>query len=268
MAAATALFFLANLPVFIQLARTWWYGYAEMGHGLIAIPLAAYVVWLKRDNLAATSLSGNPIAIAPMALFAILAVVSTVVQWVFLGQFAVWLLLICAIWYAAGASWLKELRFPLLLLLLAVPPPAFMYTRITFELQILASRLGEFGLELLGYSVLREGNILHMVGERLSVAEACSGIRSLVTLIFFVIVYGYFLLDDFRTRVLLVLTAIPVAIAANGLRIVATGVLAQYDRALAHGITHDISGYITLFAGGAFCILLEQFLRARKKVAA
>jgi exosortase len=240
--------------------------YAETGHGFIAPPLAAYLIWQRKDELKTLPLNGNRAGLWLVILCSLLVTLSHLAQWIFFSQVSLWAMLVGSVWYLGGSAWIKALRFPFLLLFLTIPPPSFLYTRLTFELQLLASRLGELGLELLGYSVLREGNVLHMVGEKLSVAEACSGIRSLVTLLFFVTIYGYFMLPGNRARILLVSMAIPVAILANGLRIVATGVLSQYDRELAHGITHDISGYITLFAGGLLCILFEQALR-RKEVA-
>jgi exosortase len=255
----------ANAPVVSALFRTWWVSYAETGHGFIAPPLAAYLIWQKRHALAALPLAGNGLGLWVVAVCSLIAVLSHVAQWIFFSQLSLWFTIAGSIWYLAGTAWLKALRFPLLLLFLTIPPPSFLYTRLTFELQLLASRLGEMGLEILGYSVLREGNILHMVGEKLSVAEACSGIRSLVTLLFFVTIYGYFMLPNASSRILLIALAVPVAILANGFRIIATGVLSQYDRNLAHGITHDISGYITLLAGGALCVFFEYALRNTRK---
>lgn len=261
------LLLLGNAPVLASLARTWWYGYAEMGHGLIAVPLAVYVLWLKKENFKTLPIAGSASGLWLFSGALCLIVVSVLAQWIFFSQIGFWFLIVGSVWYLLGSNWLRELGFPLLLLLLAIPPPTFLYTRVTFELQLLASRLGEFGLETLGYSVLREGNILRMANINLSVAEACSGIRSLITLLFFVIVYGYFMVDSTRTRFILALAAIPIAVFMNSVRIVASGVLSQIDRSLAEGFTHELSGYITLFSAGALCILLEQQLHRRNSTA-
>lgn len=258
--------FAVNAPVVAGLFRTWTISYAEMGHGFLAPPLALYIIWNRKEDLRRLPLGGHWAGFALIAGCAPVVALAHMAQWIFISQAGLWLMLLGAIWFLAGTAWLRALRFPLFLLLLAVPPPSFAYTRLTFEMQLLASRLGEFGLELLGFSVLREGNILQMVGERLSVADACSGIRSLVTLLFFVTIYSYFMVARNSHRLLVVLSAIPVAILANGLRIVSTGVLSQYDRKLAHGITHEISGYITLVGGGLLCILLEKTLSRRTAV--
>lgn len=261
--ALIAALFAVNAPVVVGLFRTWTISYAEMGHGFLAPPLALYIIWNRKEDLSRLPLTGHWAGFALLACCAPLVAIAHMAQWIFISQAGLWLMLLGAIWFLAGAPWLRALRFPLFLLLLSVPPPSFAYTRLTFEMQLLASRLGEFGLEMLGFSVLREGNILQMVGERLSVADACSGIRSLATLLFFVTIYSYFMVERNSHRFLIVLSAIPVAILANGLRIVSTGVLSQYDRQLAHGVTHEISGYITLIGGGLICILLEKALIRR-----
>jgi exosortase len=247
-----------NWPVIQGLFVTWWVSYAETGHGFIAPPLALYVAWQKRSELARLPIAGSAVGLAIVGGAIALVALAQLAQWIFFSQFGLWCILFGSLVYLLGWHWVKALGFSLFLLFLTIPPPSFLYARLTFEMQLLASRLAEAGLEGLGYSVLREGNILQLVGERLNVAEACSGIRSLMTLLFFVIVYGYFVLENARSRWFLALAAIPVAVLANGLRIVATGVAASYDRELAHGFTHEISGYVTLFGGGITCILLER----------
>lgn len=255
-----------NATVIVELFRTWWFSYAEMGHGFIAPPLALYVLWHKREDLASLPVRGSAWAFALVVVCTLLIVAASFARWVFPSQLALWALLVGLLAFLLGWNWVRALAFPLLLLLLTIPPPSFLYTRVTFELQLLASRLGEFGLELLGYSVLREGNVLRTVGGTLSVAEACSGIRSLVTLFFFFVVYGYFLVPENRIRWILLLAVAPVAVVANGLRIICTGVLVQYNPVLAEGLTHEMSGYVTLFLGGAFLVAVSNRLEQRRLI--
>ena len=128
-----------------------------------------------------------------------------------------------------------------------IPPPTFLSEGLTLPLQLLASQIAERTLDWFGYSVLREGNILDMAGQRLSVAEACSGLRSLFSLTFFSLVYG----AEFDSRPfvkwVLMLVIIPVAIGVNALRIVITALLGPAHQALTHGIWHDVLGW-SLFA--------------------
>jgi exosortase len=142
-----------------------------------------------------------------------------------------------------------------------IAPPTFIYERITLPLQMLASRLGEVSLEAAGYSVLREGNILELVGERLAVEEACSGIRSLVALFFLCLIYCYFFVPRKSIRAILLLSAIPIAIVTNAGRIFATGVLGQYDRELAHGVLHPALGHASLISAAVLCVLLHRGIK-------
>jgi exosortase len=136
-----------------------------------------------------------------------------------------------------------------------IPIPAVVYNQLTFRLQLEASRLAEDTLTVLSVPVIREGNILELAnGQKLDVVEACSGIRSLLTLTFLSLVYGYFFEKRRWVRALLFLSTIPVAIAANGMRITITGMLTQDHPELAEGFFHAATGLF--LAMGAFAIMI------------
>jgi exosortase len=125
---------------------------------------------------------------------------------------------------------------------------------------LLASRLSESSLELLGYSVLREGNILNLPHQRLSVVEACSGIRSLVTLSFVCVSYAYFFTERWLKPVI-VLAAIPAAILLNAARITLTGLLGENHPHLTQGLYHEMLGWICFVAAFGFVFLFHHILR-------
>ena len=144
-----------------------------------------------------------------------------------------------------GWELLKELRFVLLVLLLAIPIPSIIFNEITLPLQLLASKLASSLLPLFGVPVLREGNVIELPSMKLEVAEACSGIRSLMSLFALSVFYGYFLENSFLRRALLALSSIPIAIAANAVRIFGTGLCVQYwDPDKAQGFFHEFSGWV------------------------
>jgi exosortase len=123
-------------------------------------------------------------------------------------------------------------------------------------LQTLASKLASALLPLFGVPVLREGNVIELPAMKLEVAEACSGIRSLMSLFTLSVFYGYFLEKSFLRRTILALASIPIAIAANGLRILGTGLCVQYwdpDKAL--GFFHEFSGWV-MFLVSLSCLFL------------
>ena len=154
-----------------------------------------------------------------------------------------------------GWSHLRVMLFPIAFLMLMIPLPAIIFNQITFPLQLLASRFGESALVLAGIPVLREGNVIHLSNTSLAVAEACSGIRSLISLLTLGIVYGYFVDPRSWVRWVIAMATVPVAIVTNGLRVAGTGVGAHYfGPAVAEGFFHEFSGWLIFVS--AFVILL------------
>jgi exosortase len=157
--------------------------------------------------------------------------------------------------FIAGWEHLRILAFPLAFLLLMVPLPEIIFNRIAFPLQMLASRVGEGVIAVSGVPVLREGNVLMLPGRTLEVAEACSGIRSLITLLMLAIVLGYFTERRTSVRVLIVLAAVPIAVFANAARVAGTGLTSYWiGPAAAEGFFHSFSGWIVFVV--AFVALL------------
>jgi exosortase len=167
-----------------------------------------------------------------------------------------------------GWQLLKDLRFALLVLFLAIPLPAIIFNEIAIPLQILASKLASHLLPLFGVPVLREGNVIELPSIQLEVAEACSGIRSLVSLFTLSVFFGYFLEKTFPRRAALALASIPIAIAANAIRIFGTGLCIQYwdpDKAL--GFFHEFSGWVMFLVSLASLFIVHSamhFIPARR----
>jgi exosortase len=139
----------------------------------------------------------------------------------------------------------RAILFPWAVLFLMIPLPRILFSQITLPLQFLSSQLGSGMLELAGVNNLREGNLIHLHSLTLDVAEACSGLRSLMSLITVSVFYGYIFEFKPWQRLILVLLAIPIAIVANGLRIMGTGVVGQYwgpDKS--EGFLHSFSGLV------------------------
>jgi exosortase len=130
-------------------------------------------------------------------------------------------------------------------LLLMIPVPAILFNQIAFPLQLFASEFGTAAMQAYAVPVLREGNVIVLANTTLEVAEACSGIRSLVSLLTLGIVYGYFADSRTSVRVAIALATIPIAIVANGLRVAGTGILASnYGPQAAEGFFHTFSGWL------------------------
>src|SRR5205085_3664621 len=179
----TLLFLAAYAVVLSRLARQWLTD-SDMSHGIFVPMLVAYIVWEKRHELAAVKPTHNIFGLLLMLIGGALLCVGppTLDTFVSVTRVSFLLSLLGTVLYLRGFSSVRILVYPLMLILLMIPMPGFVIERVTFPLQVIASNLAEHILEIFGYSVLREGNILRLPGQTLNVAEACSGLRSVVAL--------------------------------------------------------------------------------------
>ncbi len=204
-----------------------WENDADMGHGFFVPVIAAYIAWQRRDELMAVPVKPNYWGLVLMGWGALQLIVGMLGVELFLQRTAFLISLVGAILTIGGTGVLRVLAFPLFLLLFMIPIPAIVYTQITFPLQLFASRVAEFVLGLLGIPVLRDGNVLELASQKLSVVEACSGIRSLLSLTFLALVYAYFFDTKTWMRAALFFATIPIAILANAGRVTVTGIFSS-----------------------------------------
>ncbi len=228
--------------VVIRLANQWWQD-PNFSHGFLVPVFSLFVLWKQRSQLLGVPAKPSWWGLA-IVIFALLLLVAGMLgSELFLSRISLVILIAGLIVFFLGQHYFRALLFPWAFLFLMIPIPAIIFNEITLPLQILASKIAATLLPLAGVPVLREGNIIHLPSMALEVAEACSGIRSLLSLITLAIVYGYFQATRTLTWVILSLAAIPIAILANSFRIFGTGVLVQYWSAdKAEGFFHSLSG--------------------------
>ena len=245
----------AYYSVLVKLVVDWW-KIPDYSHGFLVPLFAAFLVWEKRKTLCCIRIAPAWSGIAVIALGLVVLLLGVYGSELFLSRVSLIVLLAGLVLTFGGGPLLKELRFPLLVLLLAIPLPAIVYNQITFPLQILASKLASNLLPFFGVPVLREGNVIELPMMKLEVAEACSGIRSLMSLLTLSVFYGYFMEKSTLRRGVLVLASIPIAIAANAVRILGTGLCVQYwDPDKAQGFFHEFSGMV-VFLVSLVCLYL------------
>jgi exosortase len=250
-------FAFAYFDVFLWLFDDWELD-GNYSHGWLIVPIAAYMTWERRHQLARAerkpSAWGFALLVASIGALAAgtLAAETTV------ARLSIILTVISAIWFIAGVEYLRILKFPLAFLLLMIPIPGIIFNRITFPLQLVASDFGARSLGVVGIPVFREGNLINLAHMSLDVAEACSGIRSLISLFTLSLLYGYFAEPHRTIRVILLIATVPVAIVANGTRVAATGMAAHwYGAQAAEGFFHSFSGWI-VFAVAAGALVLVR----------
>ena len=223
---------------------------------------SAYVLWQERARLAVLPRAPSTWGLLIVVVGLCLLVVGVLGAELFLARSSLLFLLSGLVIYFAGWSFFRAILFPWAFLFLMIPIPAILFNQITFPLQILASKLAALVLPLAGVPVLREGNVINLPALPLEVAQACSGIRSLLSLMTLSVIYGYLTEPRVAIRVFLALASIPIAVAANSLRIVGTGLLVQYwDPARAEGFFHLFSGWLIFVLSLVMLVLLHQLLR-------
>jgi exosortase len=175
--------------------------------------------------------------------------------------------LVALVIYFCGISWLKQLLFPIGLLLLAIPIPNIIFNQIAFPLQLIASDYATRAIKIAGIPALREGNIIELAQMKLQVVEACSGIRSLVSLMTVAIVYIYFFEPKWWRRMIIVAAVVPIAIIANASRVTGTGVMAHYwGIQAAEGFMHGFSGWLVFIVAVLMLFAVAQALNLSERV--
>ena len=240
--------------VFVRLFDAWTND-GNYSHGWLIIPLSLYFAWERRDQFIAAPRNPSWLGLVVILGSLALLIAGLLGAELFLTRISIVGTVTGMVLFLFGWSHLKVLMYPIGFLLLMIPIPAIIFNQIAFPLQIFASQFGEFCMTSAKIPVLREGNVLILANTTLEVAEACSGIRSLISLITLGLVFGYFSDPRMWVRVAIVASAIPVAIIANGMRVAGTGMAAQwYGPEAAEGFFHDFSGW-AVFAV-AFVLML------------
>jgi exosortase len=251
-------------PLLAGLARQWSTD-QDMSHGFFVLPVVGYLVWRRRAGLFAVRPVPNWWGFAIAVWGAAQMLLGTLAAQVFIERTAFLVSLTGAVLFLGGTRALKILAFPLLLLLFLFPIPAMLYAKVTLPLQIFASATAETVLNWMGIPILRDGNILELPHQRLSVVEACSGIRSLLSLAFLALIYAYFFDKRVAMRWVLLGATLPIAIAANAARVTLTGALSEYNAELAHGAFHLLEGWVLFVVALGLLVTVHQLcLYARR----
>lgn len=259
---AIALAVVVYAPILYHMAQHW-SDVADYSHGFLIAPLALYFAWERKPQLMRARIEPSWWGIVPLALSTITLVIGRLGVELMNMRISFVLALIGIVLTLLGRQVFKILAFPLFFLFLMVPLPQSLVNPIAFPLQLIAADWAVQVLYYLHIPALREGNIIHLPNTTLFVAEACSGLRSLMALITLGVVFAYFFRKSWGERIIIVASAIPIAIVVNALRVTITGILTyHFGEKAAEGAIHEFQGLITF--GAAFLLLLgEAWLLAR-----
>jgi exosortase len=249
-AAFTALYFDAIRGMVLD-----WYNDENYSHGFLIPVISGYILWQRREEIAAVE--------AKPSLFGLVVVLAGLCQFLFgyvsgesfTMRFSMLVVAAGAILFSYGAPLFKLVAFPFCYLVYMIPLPYILYDSIAFPLKLLVSKYSVAFLKLIGIPVYREGNVINLVNTTLEVADACSGIRSIVSLLALATALAFFSQKGWLKRTILIVMAIPIAVFANGVRVIGTGILAtRYGSKAAEGFFHEFAGLVIF--GVAMALLL------------
>ena len=224
-----------------------WIELPDFSHGFFVPLWAFYFVYDQRKEWSAITLSGNWWGLAWILLGILILLIGRLASEIFMQGISLLIVLGGIVLFLLGNAAFKILLFPIFFLIFMIPIPSIFIDRITFPLQIFASKVATGALELVGIPVLREGNIIQLANTSLEVVEACSGIRSLMTMVCLSVAFSYFSQKTFLKRFLLVLSIFPIAILANAARVSGTGILSHfYGESAAEGFFHTYAGFFLM----------------------
>ncbi len=258
-------FFAAYYPVFIELVKSW-SGSEDNSHGFAIIPIAGYIIWQKRGVLPEPSSKGSSIGLIFIVISAALYIFAQLGKVVTLSSISMIAVLWGMILFLFGFKMLQAMMFPLAFLLFMIPVPAQIYSALTIPLQLLVTKVTVGLADLAGIPIYREGNVIHIPERTLQVVQACSGLRSIMTMLTLGAVFGYFTLKSVFTRGVLLVAGVPIAVAVNIVRVMALVVAFHYFRIdLSEGALHTALGLgVFLLALGIFILVQRGLARCEQ----
>jgi exosortase len=254
--AASALAFGIFGPILYYMVLHWG-AVDDYSHGFLVAPLALYFAWERRRDLQRAAIKPSWWGLIPLALGSLALMIGRLGVELTAMRTSFVLTLIGLQILLLGREVFRILAFPMLFLFFMVPLPQSLVNVVAFPLQLMAADFAVETLHLLHIPALREGNIIHLADTQLFVAEACAGLRSLMALGTLAVVFAYFFRKNPIERIIIVASAIPIAIFVNAFRVALTGFLShRMGSAAAQGLIHETEGFFTF--GLAFGLLLLQ----------
>jgi exosortase len=242
-----------------DLASEWWTVEAS-SYGMLIPPIVLYLVWIRRATTLAIPVKPDLRGLGLIVAACLLFLLGQLAAEFYLARISFVLLLGGLTWTFWGLARLQTMAFPFILLLTMVPLPTLVYNSVAAPLQLFASTVATEIAQFLGVSIYRDGNIIHLATTSLGVAEACSGLNSLSSLVVGSLLLGFLEDASILGRILLILLSVPLAIAVNVLRVAGTAVLADYQPEYAMGFYHLLSGWLVFVLGFGILWLVGKFI--------
>ncbi len=231
-------------------------------HGLL-IPIAsAFFLWIKRKELSEIKIKPSKWGMVLMALAVLMNLFGILVKLYFLSGYSLIIMLIGMVVFLFGVNMLKETLFAILYLFFMIPLPLVVMSNLIIKMKLFAGEMATIILNRIGLFAVRDGSIIRMANSYLEIEAPCSGLRSLIALMAFGAAFAYLTKNSLVRKWVLFASALPIAIAANVLRIVLLGWVSEiYGMKAAQGWVHDFSGFLLFFIAAVGMLAVNSLLR-------
>lgn len=244
--------------VLVRLAQDWFTD-DNYAHGLLVPPFIAWLLWRRREAFSALERRPAAVGVVIVGLGLLLYLVGQAAFEFFVTRISFVFVAAGAIVYLFGWAHLRLCVFPIVLFVLAIPLPSLVFNQIAFPMQLVASRFGVGLLDVLQVPAVREGNVILLQNATLEVAEACSGVRSLISLGTLALVLAWFGGSGPMARLLVMASVLPAVILVNALRVASAGVMAHlYGAEAASGVLHDVAGWVFFAAALGLIVAVDR----------
>lgn len=222
-----------------------WYNDDNYSHGFLIPVISGYFLWQRKDVIKSVSISSSYSGLFVLILGTVIYLIGILSGELFTMRFSMLIVLAGAILFVYGREIYKAVSFPFYYLVFMIPLPYILYDSVAFPLKLLVSKVSVEFLSFIGILVMREGNIIHLANTTLEVADACSGIRSIISLLALSTAIAYLTQRGWIKRLTLIALAVPIAVFVNAVRVIVTGILAEkYGAEAAEGFFHEFAGLL------------------------
>jgi len=243
-----------------------WYIDPNYSHGFLIPFISGYLLWQKKENLGSVVINPTNLGLIIVVIGLCVYLVGNVTGDPFTIRISILIVIAGTILFTCGIRLFKEVSFPFFYLIFMIPLPFILYDSLAFPLKLLVSKYSVGFLKLIGIPALREGNIIYLVNTTLHVADACSGIRSIISLLALSTVLASFTQRDLIKKMILVALAVPIAVFVNCIRVIGTGILAiKYGEEVAEGFYHQFAG-IGVFGIAMGMLILATIILGKIRV--
>ena len=242
-----------------------WYTDSDYSHGFLIPFISAYIIWTNREKIFTIRIKPDNLGLLVLFIGLSVYILGIIGAEFFTMRFSMIPVILGIVYYLCGREMVKNVLLPVGFLVCMIPIPAIVFNLVAFPLKLFAANIATFVIQFINIPVIRDGNIIHLTDLSLEVADACSGIRSLMSMIALGVAYAYIFQKSMLKRTILVLCIVPITIITNVARVTGTGILAHYvGPAAAQGFFHEFAGIVVFLVAFAMFISVATILRIWK----